>query len=313
MSVEEVGETYMNELYHYGIKGQKWGVRRYQNKDGSLTEAGKKRIREAGNLGFPTRDKKTGKPVGGSVENRFNIPKSKSDDEFKTVVENERARILSDKNALKKAGYKFVKNPDSDTREHNDDIVTMLVLESRVYKEARLKNTKDYIDRYADATIADLGLKNTEQTKAYVKQYLADNDRTYQRLSEELKINPKINETEKQRAKSVSDKTVFDNLKADFRITNKGYGYSARTDVGSHKNVAVNMIIRENDMSSKVAKAKAQKSQKFINDLKNIETENNIKGRLKILDVCPDDDVARAVYSSGRVDFKMSTREIARN
>lgn len=32
-----------NELYHHGIKGQKWGVRRFQNKDGSLTLAGKKR------------------------------------------------------------------------------------------------------------------------------------------------------------------------------------------------------------------------------------------------------------------------------
>lgn len=32
-----------NELYHHGVKGQKWGVRRYQNKDGSLTLAGKKR------------------------------------------------------------------------------------------------------------------------------------------------------------------------------------------------------------------------------------------------------------------------------
>lgn len=31
------------ELYHYGIKGQKWGVRRYQNDDGSLTPSGKKR------------------------------------------------------------------------------------------------------------------------------------------------------------------------------------------------------------------------------------------------------------------------------
>lgn len=30
-----------NELYHYGVIGQKWGVRRYQNIDGSLTEAGK--------------------------------------------------------------------------------------------------------------------------------------------------------------------------------------------------------------------------------------------------------------------------------
>jgi len=32
-----------NELKHHGILGMKWGVRRYQNKDGSLTNAGKKR------------------------------------------------------------------------------------------------------------------------------------------------------------------------------------------------------------------------------------------------------------------------------
>lgn len=32
-----------NELYHHGIKGMKWGVRRYQNEDGTLTNAGKKR------------------------------------------------------------------------------------------------------------------------------------------------------------------------------------------------------------------------------------------------------------------------------
>ena len=33
----------MNELYHHGIKGQKWGVRRFQNNDGSLTDVGKNR------------------------------------------------------------------------------------------------------------------------------------------------------------------------------------------------------------------------------------------------------------------------------
>ena len=31
------------ELYHHGVKGQRWGIRRYQNKDGSLTTYGKKR------------------------------------------------------------------------------------------------------------------------------------------------------------------------------------------------------------------------------------------------------------------------------
>ena len=35
--------TRQGELYHHGIKGQKWGVRRFQNKDGSLTPAGERR------------------------------------------------------------------------------------------------------------------------------------------------------------------------------------------------------------------------------------------------------------------------------
>lgn len=42
-------DTNGDVLAHFGIKGQKWGIRRYQNSDGTLTDAGKKRYSSNGN------------------------------------------------------------------------------------------------------------------------------------------------------------------------------------------------------------------------------------------------------------------------
>lgn len=39
----DMKNDFRDYLCHHGVKGQKWGVRRYQNKDGTLTEEGKRR------------------------------------------------------------------------------------------------------------------------------------------------------------------------------------------------------------------------------------------------------------------------------
>ena len=51
-------ESWREELYHYGILNQKWVVRRYQNRDGSLTPAGKKRYSTSSDDSYDREQKK---------------------------------------------------------------------------------------------------------------------------------------------------------------------------------------------------------------------------------------------------------------
>lgn len=93
--------SYYNDEYlrHWGIKGQKWGVRRYQNKDGSLTDAGQKRYArdQRENAG-----KKKGNKVAQADPNRW------------VKEDMERTKRLTDAsstmtNELKKANDKAIK------------------------------------------------------------------------------------------------------------------------------------------------------------------------------------------------------------
>lgn len=77
------------ELYHHGIKGQKWGVRRYQNKDGSLTPAGRKRY-SPDRLSYPEGASRTTKRViddyNSMDEQQFMNKYSGSKDEYSKRV-----------------------------------------------------------------------------------------------------------------------------------------------------------------------------------------------------------------------------------
>ena len=94
-----------DELYHYGIKGQKWGVRRYQNKDGSLTPAGKKRRSSSDEVRNMSTDELRQKVRRLNNEQRYiDLTKSSSSSISKTADGIERAsRIGGDANRIYKS------------------------------------------------------------------------------------------------------------------------------------------------------------------------------------------------------------------
>lgn len=78
-----------NELQHHGVKGMHWGVRRYQNKDGTRTAAGKKRYRTDGSSG--SNKKKTVNNKKGSIRSLFGK---------KSINEKEALKAKQEKEAL---------------------------------------------------------------------------------------------------------------------------------------------------------------------------------------------------------------------
>jgi hypothetical protein len=107
--------NYTNELYHHGILGQKWGVRRYQNPDGSLTPEGRKRyLKSDGSLteeGKKYFSKKPSRAMKKAYKERIT-------DSISNYVESDASRTIS-----KEIG-KRESEQDDEYYEHEDEFYT---------------------------------------------------------------------------------------------------------------------------------------------------------------------------------------------
>lgn len=92
---------YGNELYHHGVKGMKWGQRRYQNEDGSLTAAGE-RHRNNPSAGVSSRDIQRGYSTknGGNFAYNRNIEGSRRTQKLKWAIDDYNSELNSKNNHL---------------------------------------------------------------------------------------------------------------------------------------------------------------------------------------------------------------------
>lgn len=98
-----------NNLEHYGIPGMKWGVRRYMNKDGSLTDAGKKRYGPTGTGGSPKRMTKDFNDLDKSYANFEARRRSNADVAARYARRMNKAREKGDEGKASRMSEKAVK------------------------------------------------------------------------------------------------------------------------------------------------------------------------------------------------------------
>lgn len=130
-----------NELYHWGVKGQKWGVRRYQNKDGTLTDKGKKRYaRDAREKEFSKYDEESGKYYKQSKKNG------------RTDLDADASRYVKEDMERTKRLVDSSKNLSSELKRANDQAIketpkTRLDLSGMTDKELRDQINRELLER----------------------------------------------------------------------------------------------------------------------------------------------------------------------
>ena len=163
---------YNNELYHYGVKGMKWGVRRYQNKDGTLTDKGKKRL---------SKDyKELTEKARAEVNNDRNNTK-RYVDAYNKAADDMNNGMIDKYNAdyAKKLGSKAKGHDYLNDKEYNDGYEKMFsdrlakyyneALVGEINNNANYRKAKDLCDKYNMTKFDDFARENQAEIDAIRK------------------------------------------------------------------------------------------------------------------------------------------------
>lgn len=143
---------YGNYLVHHGIKGMRWGVRRYQNKDGTLTDVGRRRLR-----GETDPDKVYSRIRGEVSKDYRNV--SKIQNEGSNIARNAK-NLSSDKQRRDREKIKRGIDVSKMSNKQLQDAITRMNLE-RSYKSLTAENIesgKRHLSDYLDSVGSLLAL-----------------------------------------------------------------------------------------------------------------------------------------------------------
>lgn len=148
-------KVYSDELQHWGIKGQKWGIRRYQNSDGTLTAAGQKRYnkemekvkKEAAKVKEAEKIAANKKKTQAKID-KLNSKKQELEDRKNALEDEKKAAEIERKKqeeaeSVEERRERLLKSTDAKELYKNKDLLTSAELNERINRidmETRLKS-----------------------------------------------------------------------------------------------------------------------------------------------------------------------------
>ncbi len=148
-------------IAHHGIKGQKWGIRRFQNANGSLTPAGKARYKTAGSLQYPSYEEMQKTVKQKSMEKSYDKALDRKDTKQKisdaqSAINQTNNAINSMKNSYRDAKRLSTLKPDVSKMSNKElqDAITRMNLEDNytrlIQNREASKKGKDYVEKTLD-------------------------------------------------------------------------------------------------------------------------------------------------------------------